>query len=140
MKKRKRLLIFVGLAVMLFAGYATLRLTAPPHRITPVNIAAIRKGMTEREIENILGAPAGDYASAQASAMYQNLTYHVDEDGKGWNGYELVKKWGGKVWVAEEGFLWVRFDDAGKVAETARHILVQQPESFLAKLRRWLGM
>jgi hypothetical protein len=42
--------------------------------------------------------------------------------------------------VAEEGFLWVRFDDAGKVAETARHILVQQPESLLANLRRWLGM
>ena len=46
-----------------------------------------------------------------------------------------------KFWTADETSAWIRFDEAGKVIE----IWSSSPgasvgQSFLAKLRRWLGM
>ena len=53
--KHKRLLLFFGcLAAVLLAGYGTLRLTAPRHRITPENIRSIKRGMTEKEAEELM--------------------------------------------------------------------------------------
>ena len=62
--KHKRLLLILGcLMSVLLAGYVTLRLSAPRHRITADNIQAIRAGMTAKEVEEILGAPPGYYCS-----------------------------------------------------------------------------
>jgi hypothetical protein len=41
--------------------------------------------------------------------------------------------------VAEEISVWIRFDQAGRVVNLLSGI-PNRKESFLAKLRRWLGM
>ena len=69
MKRKHLLLILVCLAVMLLAGYATLRLTAPNHRITRKNLKAIEFGMAEREVEEIFGVPAGDYSAKKGGSV-----------------------------------------------------------------------
>lgn len=134
---RKRLLLISGCAAaILLAGYMTLRLTAPRHRITGDTIHAIDKGMTEREVEAILGAPAGDYSAGKRGGLFINK--HRVRDGD-LTGPEMVKMWGGKYWVSDETSVWVRFNEAGKVEETWPG-WVAYNDSFLTKLRRWLGM
>jgi hypothetical protein len=125
--KRKRLLLIVGcLAAVLLAGYATL---PRQHRITIENIGAIRDGMTERQVETILGAPAGDYSSG---VLFDMVTTQM-------TGSELMEKHGGKVWVGVNGGIWIRFDERGK-AVIRMSVSGPVRESFFAKLRRWLGM
>jgi hypothetical protein len=123
--KHKRLLLFLGcLAAVLLAGYATLRLTARQHRITRENVQVIEKGMTEDQVEVILGAPAGDYSSKRRFQFR-----HV-----------LAKRWSGKFWGSDEAAIWVHFDEAGPVTKVVYGLTEPVNESFLAKLRRWLGM
>src|SRR5579859_6594788 len=82
---RKRLLLFlVCLVSVLLAGYVTLRLTAPPkHRITWDNICAIKKGMTQEEVESILGVPAGVYSSRPRVGLYPEQVFD-NCSGKEW--------------------------------------------------------
>ena len=69
MPKRKRLLLMLAcLAAVLLAGYGTLRLTAARHNITDESIQAIQEGMTEKEVETVLGGRAGVYTSRCQSA------------------------------------------------------------------------
>ena len=69
--KRTRLLLFLGcLASVLLAGYGTLWLTNSKHRITEENIRAVKIGMTEKEVEELLGVPAGVYAPGAATGLY----------------------------------------------------------------------
>jgi hypothetical protein len=53
----------VGLLVMLaVAGLAVVRsLTQPPHRIGESGYQAIKRGMTLKEVEEVVGVPPGDY-------------------------------------------------------------------------------
>jgi hypothetical protein len=56
MSQRKRLLLILGcLAMVLLAGYALLWLTAP-REITDEMYYSLQKGMTEEQIEGILGS------------------------------------------------------------------------------------
>jgi len=130
---RKRLLLSFGfLAALLLAGYVTLRLTAPPrHRITQENIEAIRVGMSEDEVEAILGVPAGNYCSFECFYSYPAFARQEPTDLPG----------NKKEWVGEDNCIRVRFDDSGRVAAMRYgHVLGRVSEPFLTKLRRWLGM
>jgi outer membrane protein assembly factor BamE (lipoprotein component of BamABCDE complex) len=138
--KRKRLLLIVAcLTAVLLAGYVTLRVTAPKqHRITWENIDKIHKGMTEEAVEAVFGVPAGVYGQNARTGAYA-----VNPDvSRAMIGPDLIKRQGGKEWVGEDYALYIRFDDAGCVQEM--HVGFVQPgsrhESFLDKLRRWLGM
>ena len=126
--KRKRLLLIVGcLAPILLAGYGTLRLMAARPNLMPENIKAIKHGMTEQEVETILGAPAGNYSSLRdREAARLRLCYD---------------KPGDKIWVDDQMWLGVRFDETGKVTtyDYYRHRR-NQDKTFLDHLRRWLGM
>lgn len=130
---RKRLLLILGcLVAVLLAGYLTLWLTAPRHHITEENVAAIKEGMTEGEVEAILGVKAGDYSSKQTGGQFEDI---------GTTGPDIVKSRGGKYWVGEETGVWVRFDEAGQVADIWPGFFIPSGnESLLAKLRRWLGI
>jgi hypothetical protein len=139
MLKRKLVLLVLGcLALVLMAGYVTLWLTASRHRITQENLNKIQKGMTEKQVEAMLGARPGDYSSGQTVVFFAeakdpgiiNLFEPAD----------LVKERGGKCWVADDAALWLRFDDGGHVTEVDFGMTWPGNESFLAKLRRWLGM
>jgi len=141
-KKRKRLLlIFASLAAVLLAGYGSLRLTAPRHRITEENFEAIQKGMTEEEVEAILGVPAGVYVSGARTGWYRL------SEGRGFSlkGPVLIwlfggNEWVAKEWVAKEISVVVWFHKDGRVAQTCKGWTESGNEPFLAKLRRWLGM
>ena len=126
--KRKRLLLMLAcLAAVLLAGYGALRLMAARPNLISENIRAVKHGMTEQEVEMILGAPAGNYSSMRdAEAARLRLCYD---------------KPGDKIWVDDEMWLGVRFDEAGKLK--ARYYYRHrrnQNRTFLDNLRRWLGM
>ena len=80
--------------------------------------------MTEKEVEIILGAPAGNYSSLD-SLEAADLLGCYDRPGD-------------KKWVSDKICVAVRFDAAGKV--TTFDYYRYHNNSFLAKLRRWLGM
>ena len=129
---KKLLLIFACVAALLLAGYLTLRLTAQRHRITLENTRAIEKGMPESEVEEKLGVRAGDYSSNKPGGTF---LYHQ----KAVTGSDLVRMRGGKFWASDETSVWLRFDDAGRVAEVFCGSYYEQ-ESLLDKIRDWLGM
>jgi hypothetical protein len=138
MSRRKRLLLIFGcLAAVLLAGYGTLRLTAPKyHRITEKNFEKIQKGMTEEEVEALLGTRAGVY-SPQKTGSYFTIKHPWSMPSGLW----LIQKYGGKEWVGKEIGIYVLFDRTGRVTESLRGTVREDgDESFLTKLRRWLGM
>jgi outer membrane protein assembly factor BamE (lipoprotein component of BamABCDE complex) len=140
---RKRLLILlVCLISVLLAGYVTLRLTAPRHRITEENFAAIQKGMTEEEVEAILGAPAGVYGSGDKTGNYFVRITRIPREGFTFrSGLDLIRTRGGKEWVGEAISVYIIFDETGGVKEALGGFFLHNvPESFLAKLRRWVGI
>jgi hypothetical protein len=132
MKRKRLLLIFACVAALLLAGYLALRLTAQRHRITLENTRAIEKGMSESEVEGILGVRAGDYSSNKPGGTF---LYHQEAV----TGIDLVRMRGGKFWASDETSVWLRFDDAGRVAEVFCGSYYEQ-ESLLDKIRDWLGM
>jgi hypothetical protein len=143
---RKRLLLILGcLASMLLAGYVTLRLTAPRHRITKETIEKIQKGMTEEEIEAVFGVPAGVYGKGALTGVYAvapppGTPQLLGLTGKHF-GLELIVFERGKEWVGEDVCVYCRFDEASRVQEIHRgNVVPGGNESFLAKLRRWLGI
>jgi hypothetical protein len=70
---RKRLLLGLGLlALVLLGGYLVLWLTAPSHRITAEAAAKIRAGMTEQQVEGLLGGLAGVYVTTTVVFVYPN--------------------------------------------------------------------
>ncbi|HMF16621.1 MAG TPA: hypothetical protein VKE98_05405 [Gemmataceae bacterium] len=147
MTKRKRLLLMFGcLAAVLFVGYVALLLTRPRHRITQENVEAIEIGMLEKEVEAILGGPAGDYSANRNGG--QIFVFSANTDVKNldivdWpvTADDMVKKRGGKFWVADETGVWVHFDESGRVDDMMHGwVYIFTSEPFLAKLRRWLGM
>ena len=136
---RKRLLLILAwVASVLLAGYVTLRLTAPRHRITEENIEAIKEGMTEKEVEAILGVSAGAYGSKADTGVYLLLPSRPILVAPV-SGVELIKRRGGKEWVGADVSLYVLFDEVGRVKEMLVGV-VDGDETFLDKLRRWLAM
>ncbi len=84
--------------------------------------------MTEKEVEGILGVPAGVYASG-AKGYYVPVPW----PGTIW----LDRSAGGKEWVGENCSACITFDGNGRVDEIYMAMTIN--ESFLPKLRRWLG-
>jgi hypothetical protein len=54
---KKRLLIFLSLLEVLALAFAAVLLIRPGGQINPHNIAKIKPGMTEKEVEETLGGP-----------------------------------------------------------------------------------
>ena len=138
--KRKRLLLILGsLAAVLLAGFGTLRFKVTSHRINLDNILAIKPGMTEAQIEDLLGARAGVF-STQGRTGFYFLEDKANDLEIMKTGLELVKESGGKEWVADEFTVYIRFDDTGQALEVLQGYLDNSEISFLARLRRWLGL
>jgi hypothetical protein len=131
MSKRKLLLLFFGcLAAVLLAGYWTLRLTAPWKGITIEKYEAIKVGMTEEEVEAILGTKGEVYPSSKRSGFYFATS-----------GWRMSSDCVGKEWVGKKIAVCCRFDEAGRVAIKFRGFAPPiEKDSFLDKLRRWPGM
>lgn len=48
-------------AAVLLGGHLLIRLTVPRQQINFPTAARVRAGMTEREVEQLIGGPTGDY-------------------------------------------------------------------------------
>jgi hypothetical protein len=130
--KRKHLLLMIScLAALLLAGYATLRLTMP-RTIDEENFQAINKGMTEKEVEAILGGACSSHAPLGCLYFSEG----------GWGNlvdWEFLRNRNGKEWTGKTFCLFICFNEIGRVEEIySGHVF--QSESFLAKFRNWLGM
>src|SRR5688572_18885031 len=66
-KPRRRWLWFL-LLLLLVSAVAGFLLLSPPEKgsqITKTNAERLRKGMTQKEVEDILGCPPGDYVTRE---------------------------------------------------------------------------
>jgi hypothetical protein len=100
----------------------------PRHRINRDSFERIRDGMTEKEVESILGRPAGDYSSG---CTFVFDAYHGPPDKWVWRQP--------KRWTGDNGSISIYFDD-GKVEKTRFQPVFVMPETPLQKFRRWLKL
>lgn len=124
MRKRNRVLLWAGLLVAL-AGAVLVGVwlaRAPAHRITFENLKEIRAGLTEQEVETILGAPAGDYSNGRTRM---------------WGGVSIPRGVN-KSWIADDCAIEVAFAPNGRVGGIS--ITDARPETWIDKLRRLLGL
>lgn len=130
---RKRIPILLGgILAILLAGWLMLWMTRPPeHHINSDGFGKLRKGMTESEVEAVLGVPAGDYATGPIRLNVNVLGYIPDT--------YFVFRVAEKKWVGNEAIIEVWFEN-GRVEHTRIMGVFVRSESFPAKLRRWLGL
>jgi hypothetical protein len=128
MTKGKRMLGLVGVAAGLIAFVGWRAFAPPPPRINLDSFARIQPGMTQAEVEAILGVPPGDYAAA--GSVRPTL---------GVNPNELPAGARREDWWAEEAAVAVWFGQDGRVVNaTAASWTTDSP--WLERVRRWLGL
>jgi hypothetical protein len=102
-KWRRRVWFLLLVPVFVLLALAYLHFTSPPPELSVENVARIREGMTELEVEGIVGARSGGY-------------------GIFWGpGHSLSEEWGKPVrsrrWSDETGYLTVGFGADGRVCK-----------------------
>jgi hypothetical protein len=142
MTKSKRMLGLAAVAAVtgLTALAGWWMVTPPPYRISLRDRDRIQPGMTQAEVEAILGAPPGNYCTGDLVCVHWgNDLLHFGSDGPG-----CVDQ----SWAGDEGILKVRFLPEGTVAPepvTAKAMLgfqpgiVLPPPTLFDRLRGWLG-
>jgi hypothetical protein len=135
--RRRNLLVALAIAgVGLGVGAAWMGLAPLQPRINEDAYEQIRAGMTQTDVEALLGAPPGDYCSDELTAAFSRViciksrVFEHDADGR-----EVT-------WGADGASLTVCFSACGTVA--AKHYAVRTvggriPLSAWERIRRWLG-
>ncbi len=94
-----------------------------PHPVNRANFERIQVGMTQAEVEAILGCPPGDYATVDYLPEFC--------------GFMIL---GATVWVSNDGDVRVWFDNEGRVEQAYFfELLVRRPPSLLDRVRAWVG-
>jgi hypothetical protein len=90
----------------------------PRGRITRENFDRIQEGMTEAEVQEILGGPDGYYTDRPVIVLVEGTMFR-------------------RRWVGDEGVVTIEltFDEPRRVANKAFRPL--PPESFAERYRRW---
>jgi hypothetical protein len=115
---RRKLLLGVGTATLLvLAGHLLLPLLPRPGAgITPDNYERIQVGMTEKEVEAVLGARAGDYSGGRAyfpaSEHRPRIPRAIRPRERGFGPDETLHMWAG-----DEVAVYVWFDGAGRAVD-----------------------
>jgi hypothetical protein len=150
MIRRKRTLLAIALLVVpAVAGLALVPLlTSPEHRINATGAALVSKGMTEAEVTKALAVPPGDYRQVPADGRQRDVVLKMSQEAdlvlmllkeeSFIVGRSPVAEPTFKSWVSDWGVVDVVFDDERKVV-----LAIHSPfrdESYLACLRRWLGL
>lgn len=133
MRKPRRLILAV-LGAAFLTTLVVFWITAPRHPIGRDGCEAIQLGMTEREVEAILGGPAGDYTSGRPLVVVPAKPGPFLTAAEG----RLISYV--RFWKGDAGEVSVGFDRDGQVSCKRFDELTSAPESLLAKLRRWLGI
>jgi hypothetical protein len=123
MRKRSRVLLWaVLLTALAGAGLLGIQVALTPrHRITFNNLQNVQFGMTEQEVEAILGAPSGDYSNGKTQTS----------GGCSYSG-GINKKW-----IAEDCAIELAFGPDGRVGAIS---ITDARESLIQKLRRLVGL
>jgi hypothetical protein len=130
MRKPKciRLLVLLTglLGAMAYLGWWCL---APPsHQITRERISQLQRGMSQAEVEALLGVPPGNYCSTRnVELIYPRRWPLVDVPCRG------------EKWISDEAGVTVYFDDAGTVVYEQVIFVVIRRRSLLDRLRDSLG-
>ena len=116
---RRRLLLGIGLpALAAVVAYLALWLTAPRQGITRANFEKLSEGMSKKEVETILGAPPGNYSKHGDPSFRKPPVY-----------------W----WLVDDLAIYAEFSAENRLIWKEATGFEGQ-ESFLTKLRRWLGI
>jgi hypothetical protein len=135
MRKRKRLLLWVALLVVLgsLGLVGGLWWTAPNHRVGWRGYERIELGMTEQEVEEIVAKPPGWYEPLPEG----EFQVYVHEAGAEKGLRDSPK---GYSWVSTEGHLGVTFDAKGKVVGASFTPTRRVSPNIFDRIRRWLGL
>ena len=103
------------------------------HGITRANYEKIAEGMTREEVEEILGAPPGNYVNGPGRG-----DLHWIEEPSG-SLFPVDRLATSSNWASIEGSIWVGFDRNGKVVgKMFGEEFVQREANLLEKVREWL--
>lgn len=94
-----------------------------PHQINREGCERISVGMTEEEVECVLGKPAGYYAKGEVISAFSSSTHWSQT----------------KDWISNDGEIAVTFDE-GKVVSASYNDVYDLEGSLLDKFRRWMGL
>jgi len=141
--KRKLKWIAVVLVVLL-AGMAAALFLWPRDQMTTESWGKIRLGMTEKEVEGILGEPGIRYADYLAHIQNLKKPGKVFWDVEGIRLREAEGDWHPKmgefkVWIGKRGILGIQFQGSQVRCKLFQELFSSDHPTFLDRLRDWLG-
>lgn len=122
---KKRVAIWCGLGLVALAGAGALVIYFQPQpRIDRETLDRITPGMTEREVERLIGAPAGKYCDFQPT---DTRVQQVKGDYK-------------KEWVGNDLIICVGFSEGYVVGKGLGYVTGSVPKaSWWERMTSWLG-
>jgi len=125
MRRHHGILIAVSLVAVVPAGlfWSTL----PRHAISKQNIAMIRPGMTQKQVEALLGGPPGDYGPESVASESHGISIPLPSERD-------------EAWIAGFTAVSVRFGEDGRVVSVQEFARLVGEETWTEKVQRWLGV
>jgi hypothetical protein len=130
---KRRVLLGAGLLALLgLAGLVAWLTPHPGAGITQENTERIRPGMSEAEVEAVLGCPAGNYSGKDVDVLQEKGELAAGWSGNAWDGPVAYR-----LWVGDELAVLVFFR-RGRVAWHQTHFVADQPADWTYRIRRLL--
>jgi hypothetical protein len=132
---RKRLLLtLIGLTCLALLGRVLFVQFLRVRGINRAGYDALRKDMTRKEVEHLLGAPPGEYyCRTFPNLSLRGATEDWGDDSRGEGSYV-------KVWAGDEGVIAVRFDREDRVLGACFTEPERRGDTFMDRLHGWLGL
>jgi hypothetical protein len=126
--RRRRLLLCVGVVACLgLAVGGFVWLTLPPPGVTRENYERIREGMSQADVEAVLGVPPGAYGRGGIAEIASSNSILVFDP-----------SWRTECWAGDTISIQVSFDTDGRVAWKSYSVILREQETFWERLRRLL--
>jgi SmpA / OmlA family len=126
---RNRMRVGAGMIIVLGAVFVWFFwLSTPKHNITQEGFGQLREGMTAQEVEEVLGAPEGDYGPGKGEILTPQWVYPVHE--------ERTKR----TWLAGSLAITVYFDEQGRAKALQESVVYRPYDNQIQKLGQWLGL
>ena len=130
---RTRILFGCGLVLLVVAGLLWFFPPTPPrHNINADGYHKIELGMTEQEVESVLGVPAGDYGPGKGEILDDGV-FTVTS-------YSIITDPNGNKWLADSFAITVCFDDGGLVSGKGTDEVYRPYDSTFEMLCQRLGL